>query len=286
MRNALALGTFDGLHTGHMSVINSALQSGFESIAVIFADPPAASLLNKEHANILDAQFKIKLLKQLGFADVIVLDFAKVKDIEATEFLENLVKQFNPEKICCGFNYTFGKDKRGNVTVLEKFCKDRKIELSVSQNVTSEGISISSTYIRSLIGEGNVKKANTFLNVPFGFCAEVLHGDERGRTIGFPTINQVYPKNLVLPRFGVYASRCTVNEKEYNAITNIGLRPTFKTEQVTAETYILDFNEDLYAQKICVTLDQFLRDEIRFENIDALKNQISLDIKTAFGGEK
>ena len=283
---ALALGTFDGLHTGHMSVINSALQSGFESIAVIFADPPAASLLNKEHANILDAQFKIKLLKQLGFSDVIVLDFAKVKDIEATEFLENLVKQFNPKKICCGFNYTFGKDKRGNVTVLEKFCKDRKIELSVSQNVTSEGISISSTYIRSLIGKGNVKKANTFLKVPFGFCAEVLHGDERGRTIGFPTINQVYPKNLVLPRFGVYASRCTVNEKEYNAITNIGLRPTFKTEQVTAETHILDFNEDLYAQKICVTLDEFLRDEICFENIDALKNQISLDIKTAFGGEK
>ncbi len=286
MENALALGTFDGLHKGHMSVVNCAVNSGFKSIAVIFAEPPAASLLNKEHANILDPQFKFRLLKKIGFDDVVVLDFDAVKDTTAQQFLNNLKLQYNPKKICCGFNYTFGKAKSGDVTLLAQFCKENNIQLSVSENVMCDGVSISSSYIRSLINDGNVKKANTFLYEPFSFCAKVVHGDERGRTIGIPTINQVYPKNLVLPRFGVYSTSCKINGKNYKSITNIGYRPTYKTDIITAETHILDFNLDVYSSEVTVTLNEFLRDEIRFDNIEQLKNQISIDIEKVRGREK
>lgn len=286
MKNALALGTFDGLHKGHMSVVNAAVNSGFKSIAVIFAEPPAASLLNKEHANILDLKQKIILLKKIGFEDIVVLDFNAVKDITAEQFLNSLKAEYNPKKICCGFNYTFGKAKSGGVTLLAQFCKENNIQLSVSDNVMCDGVSISSSHIRSLINEGNINKANTFLYEPFSFCAKVIHGDERGRTIGIPTINQIYPKNLVLPRFGVYSTNCKINGKNYKSITNIGYRPTYKTDIITAETHILDFNLDIYSKNVTVTLNEFLRDEIYFDNIEQLKNQISIDIKKVRGVEK
>lgn len=285
MENALALGTFDGLHKGHMSVVNAAVNSGFMSIAVIFADPPAASLLNKKHANILDPLKKIELLKNEGINKVDVLEFKEVKDLSAQQFLEYLNNKYNPKKICCGFNYTFGKAKSGNVQTLKLFCKENNIELFVAEEVTSGGQTVSSSLIRGFIQNGEVNKANGYLLVPFGFKAQVMHGDERGRTIGFPTINQIYPENLVLPRFGVYASRCVIDGKEYKSVTNIGLRPTFETDCVTAETHILNFSGDAYGKNIRIVFDSFLRDETRFENIEQLKNQINKDVKTVNGGE-
>ncbi|MBQ7045272.1 MAG: bifunctional riboflavin kinase/FAD synthetase [Clostridia bacterium] len=285
MENALALGTFDGLHKGHMSVVKAAISSGLRSIAVIFADPPAASLLNKKHANILDPLKKIELLKNEGINEVEVLEFKRVKDLSAQQFLEYLNNKYAPKKICCGFNYTFGKEKSGNVHTLKLFCKENNIELFVAEEVKVGDTTVSSSLIRGFIQNGEVNKANSYLLVPFGFKAQVTHGDERGRTIGFPTINQIYPENLVLARFGVYASRCIIDGKEYKSVTNIGLRPTFKNDYVTAETHILNFSGDAYGQNISIILDSFLRDEIRFDNIEQLKNQINIDIKTANGGE-
>lgn len=277
MNNAIALGTFDGIHTAHKAVLN--LPDRYNKICVTFLKPPKMEM-NGNTELIMTFEDKCKSLKELGFAEIKALDFSAVKDIEVTQFLQYLYEEYNPKYISCGFDYRFGKGGKGDVHVLSDFCKQKGIELNVCKEMLSDGTTLSSTKIREMLKNGETQKANSLLLKPFSFSAEVIKGKSLGRKIGFPTINQKYPQELVKVKFGVYKTRVLFDGKVYAGITNIGVKPTVKSDYVISETYINDFSGDIYGKTVKIELLKFLREEKKFSSIDDLKEQIAIDIKT------
>ncbi len=274
MKTAIALGTFDGIHIAHQSVLS--IPDEYKKTAVTFLKPPKMYFANKDEL-ITDYQTKLKALEKMGFTQVVALDFLKVKDTSPKEFLDFLLNEYNPSLISCGFNYHFGKNGEGDTAFLKEYCSQIGIECRICEQVNIDGKPVSSTLIRKLLKNGEIEKANTLLLEPFSFSAIVHHGDSRGHTIGFPTINQYYPENLVKVKFGVYKTQVSFNQKAYHGITNIGIRPTFKSEQVISETFIKDFSGDLYGKNVKITLKEFLREEIKFASLEDLRRQIEID---------
>ncbi len=276
---AIALGTFDGLHRGHRQVLRAALQSGKPALAVTFDRPPRQTLLRKTSGQLLTAAEKRERLLKMGFRDVISLDFAAVRDLPPAEFLALLRARFSPALLCCGYNYRFGAGGAGDTALLAADCRAHGVALSVSDPVCYHGEAISSTAIRARIAAGEMPAAAEMLGEPFGFTAPVVHGDERGRTIGFPTVNQPYPDELIRPRFGVYRAIFTVDGKSYDAVVNFGVRPTYPLDCPLAETYILDFHETLYDRTARVAFAEFYRPERPFESLAALREQIARNVE-------
>lgn len=274
---ALALGSFDGIHVAHRSVLSEALTHE-NPIAVTFQIPPGMVLSGRCEL-LLSIDKKKELLEKMGFA-VEPLDFSSVRETEPEAFLEYLLKKYSPRKICCGFNYHFGKGGKGNVEILSSFCKKHGIELSVTPVVEALGDRVSSSRIRALLKSGNVKDANTLLAREFSLCGTVAHGDERGRTIDFPTVNFPYPESLVELKHGVYAASCEVNGREYPAVCYVGNRPTYKLPAPTVETHLIGFSGDLYGQTLEVKILDFLRDERHFSSLTELKEQLKKDIES------
>lgn len=275
MKTALALGTFDGVHIAHRFVLD--LPDAYKKVAVTFSMPPKMTF-NKEKELLMSNEEKEEILKSLGFEEIEILDFESVKDTEPFKFLEFLVEKFNPSIISCGFNYRFGKDGAGDTELLKTFCNQRGIECLIRDAVMKNGEIVSSTSIRNLLKNGEIERANNLLQSEFSYTALVEKGDQRGRTIGFPTINQRYPDNLVKLKFGVYSTKVVIKDKAYNGITNIGIRPTFQSDYIISETFIKDFSGDLYGQKVKIIPQKFLREEIKFASLDELKKQIEKDL--------
>lgn len=275
MKTAIILGTFDGLHAGHREVIKNA--EGFYGIAVTFDIPPKSVYSQKTQLLILPQEREIRL-KQLGIKQVVMQKFEQVKNISAEDYLENLKNEYNPSRIVCGFNYRFGHNALGDTDLLKNFCLKNGIEFICVPPVKSDGITVSSTYIRNLISEGKMRQASAMMYGGFAFETEVIHGDARGRELGFPTANQKYPTQLVCAKFGVYISEATICGKRYKAITNLGIRPTYRTNDIGCETYIKDFSGDIYHKKIKIELLDFVREEKRFNSLSELVNAIKNDV--------
>ncbi len=276
MKRAIALGTFDGLHKGHRAVLN--LPDRMQKTAVIFALPPKA-VLSGEPRSIMTTKDKCAALKKIGIDEIFTLQFDRVRDMPPKDFMQFLKKEFSPDLISCGFNYHFGKNAAGNTEMLSDFCKDNGIEFNCHGAVTQEGEPVSSTRIREYLKNGEIENADKLLTFPFSFTAEVISGDRRGRTIGFPTVNQKYPSELIPLKFGVYKSKIIVDQAEYDGITNIGIRPTFKTDYIISETYIIGFSGNLYGKEITIVPTHFVRGEVKFSSVEELKKQIERDIK-------
>ncbi len=275
MKNALCLGTFDGVHLGHRAVL--CLPDEYNKTAIIFRKPPRA-IMSKKIELITEIEDKKAMLFDLGINQIEVIDFEVVKDISPLDFLEQLKGKYNPNLISCGFNYKFGKKGEGDIEFLKNFCAQNNMELRIASPVSREGQIISSTAIREYLKKGEVEKAAGLLGTHFFFKAPVIKGDARGRTLGFPTANQKYPEDLVRLKFGVYKTRIEYDGKKFFGITNIGIRPTFKTDHVLSETFIKGLNEDLYGKVLKITPLKFLRQERKFDSIHALKNQIKEDL--------
>lgn len=278
---ALALGMFDGVHMGHKAVLDGAVKSPFRSVAVTFSSIPF-----KTGGSIMTAEEKEKKLLEAGIDEVLFLDFFEIKDLSPEEFLEMLSKKYDLGKICCGFNYRFGKKAAGDTALLSAWCSARDVEFFECPEVVFEDKTVSSTYIKSLIAGGEIEKANLLLGTEFSFTAEVRHGDQRGRTMGFPTINQLYPENLTAPKCGVYQTVVTIDGREYDGVTNLGFRPTYITDYISAETFILDFSGDCYGKQVKTRLVAFIRDEQRFESLEALQNAIAENTRFVEGHRK
>lgn len=278
MKTAVVLGTFDGLHAGHRAVIAAA--DGFHSVAVTFRIPPKTI---NEPELLMSPEERRTALIELGIDEVAMYDFGDLCGLTPKQFFEFLRLKYNPSRIVCGYNYRFGKGAQGDANILNEYCKDADIEFVCIGKVTVDDAPVSSTNIRNLVKTGDVATANTLLYKPFGFSAEVISGDRRGRELGFPTVNQQYPEILILPRFGVYESRVVIGNTVYRGITNIGVRPTFKTDKVYSETHIKDFGGDLYGATVKVELVRFIRDEKRFQNEKQLRAAISDDVAKIFG---
>lgn len=283
--SVVALGSFDGLHIGHMAVINSAknLATMLEAAPCIctFSEHPLKALAGKEPPALFNGDVKDEAFRNTGMS-VVRLDFASIMNMSPEEFFEEiLVKNLHVAGVCCGFNYNFGAKGKGTPELMDRLCAEHGVVFSASPATILDGSPVSSTRIRNALAGGNIELANRMLGRPFKYRQQVVDGDKRGRTWGIPTINQPYPEELVIPRYGVYASRCIVDGRTYIGATNIGVRPTVKENDiVSSETYLLDYEGDLYGKYVDVCLMKFLRPEKKFDSEEALETQIHTDIET------
>ena len=280
-KRALALGNFDGIHKGHIAVINAAVQAAHEwdmIPTVLLLDPLPSSVIDGREASALITEAdKEKLFADMG-VEVVRIDFLKIKDYSPQEFFAKILAgELNAGMLSCGFNYRFGKDGSGDSTLLGWLCDITGISISVAPAVNFGGEAVSSTRIRAAIESGDIETANEMLGREFGYTLEVIHGDKLGRQLDCPTINQLFPDGLIVPKYGVYASRTFIDGKWYNSVTNIGRRPSFESDQQRSETHILGYDGDLYGQQVEVRLLRYKRGEMKFDSLDALKAQLKKD---------
>lgn len=276
-----ALGSFDGFHTGHLAVIDKAKQiaadiSAFPAV-VSFDEHPLSVLRGKAPAVILEPCSRDEFVKKLKVQDL-KLDFDEIKDLSPESFVDDiLIKRFGARGVCCGYNYRFGKDAAGTSEMLMKLCAQRGLECSVAGAALFKGMPVSSTRIRKALADGCIEDADAMLGRAYRYKLTVVPGDKRGRLIGSPTINQVFPAGVVIPKFGVYASKTKIKDVKYISVTNIGLRPTVDGHKINSETYILNYSGDLYGKDIEVRLYSYMRQERKFASLDDLKQQIHKD---------
>ncbi len=278
----VALGTFDGLHLGHKKVLLSDTTEYDEKIALMFAEHPQKTLSGNVPGELITNGKRNEILKAWDYTPAF-LDFSEISRLSPEEFVDKiLVKRFNATALCCGFNYRFGKDAKGDVTLLKQLCAEREIKLTVCEEVDFENAPISSTRIRECIKNGDIRTANKMLGRYFSYDFTVVHGDARGRILGSPTINQFFSENFSVAEYGVYASFTIVNGKKYISVTNIGVRPTIEGgSEKRSETNIVGFEGDLYGQNIEVFLVEKLRGEMAFNSLDELSARISADREKA-----
>lgn len=287
INTSVALGFFDGLHIGHRKVINEAVQgreNGLVPICFTFAQSPKSVLSGQPQEALMSVENKKAVLAEIGIEHLYMCDFKSVVDMPAREFAEEmLIKTLKAKKLCCGFNYTFGKNGEGNTKMLEEICKENGIELKVLPPVTEKEGVVSSTLIRELIKDGKVRRANELLSSDFGFSGEVVHGQHLGRELGTPTLNQALHDELVVPKFGVYASCVTLDDgRKFCGVTNIGVKPTVGIFAPLCETWMPDYEgEELYGKTVDVRLIDFIRGEKKFSSLDELKKAIFDNAKTA-----
>ncbi len=285
-KTAVALGYFDGLHLGHMEVINAALsQSGLKSAVFTFnCDTTLPKFACRE--DIISFENKRELLGKVGVDYLYAPDFAEVSGLTAREFVRDiLVGRLNAGFACCGTNFRFGKNGSGTPELLSRIGAEYGMRALTVADVCHNGVMISSTHIRELIRSGDIEQANELLGYELWYRLPVIRGNEIGRTLLSPTINQIIPDTNVIPRFGVYKSYTEVNGRTYRSITNIGVKPTIDDRSdgtgAVMETHILDYSGFLYGERIAVSLCRFIRPERRFSGLPELKAQIAADIKSA-----
>ena len=281
-RTAVALGNFDGMHVGHMAVLEAA--KSFESegllpVAVLFDEHSLKAITGKAPAMLMTVTERNRIINENGLG-IETLVFNEIRDLSPSDFVEKiLVGRLGAAAVCCGYNYRFGKGASGTAQMMSEICGRLGLKCRVSGEVDVDRCAVSSTKIRGFIENGEIEKANKMLGRPFGFSSRVIDGDKRGRVLGFPTINQIIPEELAMPRFGVYQSVVTVNGEKFKGVTNVGRRPTVGTEKILSETHILDFDRDIYGENVDVRLIKFIRPEKKFSSFDELARQIKSDAK-------
>lgn len=279
-KTAVALGTFDGLHRGHIAVIASALaykEQGLLPVVALFDVHPLSVISGKAPTALLQENLREEIISEMG-AESAVIEFKKIQKFSCEQFVQEiLVGRLNAAAVCCGEDYTFGAGATGTSQTLKDLCKRAGIECTVCKSVEYSGADISSTRIRESVMNGDFETANEMLGRPFMYKLTVVSGDRIGRLIGAPTINQYFPENFTVPKVGVYASAAKVDGREYPSVTNIGVRPSVNGKELRSETCILDFSADLYGKDIEVKLLKYLRGEQKFANLDVLSAQIYID---------
>lgn len=265
---AVALGNFDGLHIGHMAVINNIADTPYD----------AAALIVNSSFSLMTCQDVVSTLAEKGIK-AIFADFDEIRNMDCEAFVrEILVEKLNARVVSCGYNFHFGAGASGNVDDLKRLCDKYGISLALTPEVKCGENSVSSTVIRKMLADGDCKTASKLLGRPFSFSSPVIHGDSRGRTIGFPTANQYPPEKLIELKHGVYKTRVTIDGGQYNAITNYGIRPTYQVKNILSETHIINFDGDIYSKNIRVSFLDFIREERRFDSINELKKQMEKDL--------
>lgn len=281
-RTAVALGNFDGMHVGHMAVLRAA--KGFESkgltpLALLFDEHSLKAITGTAPPMLMTADERNRIIAENGLK-IKTIVFNEIKDLSPQDFVKKiLVGRFGARAVCCGYNYRFGKNASGNAQTMKEICDRLGLECRIAGEVDVDSRAASSTEIRKFIESGEIEKANKMLGHPFGFCTRVIDGDKRGRTLGFPTINQELPDGLVLPKFGVYQADVTVDGEHYKGVANIGRRPTVGSEKVLSETYIIDFHKNIYGEYVDIRPVRFIRPERKFSSFDELAKQIKSDAK-------
>ncbi|MCR5666996.1 MAG: bifunctional riboflavin kinase/FAD synthetase [Eubacterium sp.] len=281
---AISFGKFDGLHIGHkylMQLLYEEQKKGLKTVAFSFQTPPSV-IVKKRQDRLLTTEYeKVHVFGQTHIDYLVEYPFTEaVMRMPAEDFLDKIVNDLHVKSIIVGNDFRFGFQRQGDIYLLDRLSDRYGYKLHVVDKVLYHEQEISSTMIRSLLIENDLKTVEHLLGYPYFILGEVKKGKQIGRTIGVPTINIYPPADKLLPKDGGYASRVTVKGKTYYGITNIGKNPTVSTDgDRVVETHIFDFEEDIYGEEVKVELLEFIREEKKYASLDALKRQIELDIK-------
>lgn len=282
---ALAIGNFDGLHIGHMKLIDEIMflsrRHGLKSLVWTFNEHPeniiSSSYVTK---SITTVDEKIELLSEKNVDLMYIEDFRAVRNKTPDEFIEDiLLGMFNVKCVVCGFNFRFGKGNGGDAYYLKERLAEHGVSVRIISPIIYDDKIVSSTYIRSLIEKGDMELVSRLMRREFYINFPVVQGRHLGREIGVPTINQEFPPDHIIPMKGVYACAVYINGEPYIAVANVGTKPTVEGDHISCETHILDFCGDLYGKNIKVCFFKRLRDEKKFSSLDELKSVIKNDIE-------
>lgn len=287
LETVVTIGNFDGIHIGHKKLITTtkkyAIEEGLKSVVITFSPHPLEIIKNTSpFFYIFSEEEKDIEMKKEHIDYFIKYPFTKeFANIEPQDFVDMLIENLNCKILIVGEDYCFGKNRAGNVDILKKIGEEKGIKVIKIANIIIDGERVSSSIIRDCLLNRNIKKANLLLNKPYYVFGKVVEGNRLGRTIGFPTANIIPPKNKLLPPDGVYITKTRYGNKVYDSITNIGKNPTVNNVDRTIETYIFDFNENIYNKDIEVDFYDWVRGVKKFSGIDELKGQIAKDINVA-----
>ena len=282
----ISLGKFDGIHRGHELLLEQLLKKKREGYAtVIFTfDIPPKKALDAQDAKVLTTnEEKMHMFESFGIDYLIECPFTQeVMSMEPKAFIAWISKVLQMKFVVVGDDFRFGHKRAGDYHTLQQYEEEFGYKTIVLDKLKDSNRDISSTYVREKIADGNIKKANQLLGYKYFIKSEILHGRKLGRTIGIPTINMILPSNKLLPPNGVYVTEVLVDGKTYMGVTNVGCKPTVSSENIVGvETYIDEFNQDVYGEKIVVSFIDFIRPEQKFANVEELKAQMMSDIKVA-----
>ncbi len=281
--SSIALGFFDGVHIAHRKIISLAVdyakKNSLSPIALSFDASPMELLSDCKVKYLTTNEEKKNIIESLG-ADTEFLPLSReLLSMEAEAFVkEILVDKYNIKCAVCGYNYRFGRNGKGDTKLLQELGKQYGFEVTVCDCKTFLGESVSSSRIRELISKGNIESANELLGRNFSLSGMVCEGKHLGRKLGFPTANVFFNEHTVIPKNGVYKTLVTIENDSYTAITNTGINPTVGGEPLRTETYIPNFNHDIYGKEIKIEFLRFIREERKFHSIEELKSQIKQDI--------
>lgn len=287
--SVVTVGTFDGVHLGHQALVRAATGGGGRGpvVAYTFHPHPATLFAPAPPRMLMPLDRRVEALEAAGAEVVVVEPFDPAfAEVEADDWVERyLVRSLGPDRVVVGFNFTYGRGRGGNTDHLRRMGTRHGFEVEVLGPVELEGRVVSSTEVRRAVAAGDVGLAARLLGRPFAVVGTVVHGDQRGRSLGFPTAN-VDPEHDRLPASGVYAGWLEPLDgdharERFAAVTNVGARPTFDGEGVRVEAHVLDARLDLYGRRVAVHLVGHLRDERRFSGPEALLAQIGEDVERA-----
>jgi len=282
---AAAIGFFDGIHKGHQKLINTAINESDEKqleSAVITFHPHPSVVLKKDTKHvqyITPLNEKKKLLQQMNIDRLYIITFnEQLASLSPEEFMNHFIEGLNIKHIIGGFDYTFGHKGKGNMELMKKQSGDR-FEVTTIDKVEMDHEKVSSTKIRSLIKSGEIERITPLLNRPLATTGIVVKGDQRGRTIGFPTVNLKIEQETLMPKPGVYAVKALYKNEEYEGMANLGVKPTFASgeEIPSLEVHLFDYNNDIYGEELVIEWYQYIRDEVKFNGVDELVEQLEKD---------
>lgn len=283
---SIALGYFDGVHRGHQKVIDEAVkrakEDGLKSAVMTF-DPHPSVVLGKSEKHtqyITPLEDKIRIMNQLGVDYLFVVEFtSEFANLLPQEFIDEYIISLNAKHVIAGFDYSYGRMGKGTMETLP-FHSRNKFTFSVVPKLENDGVKVSSTAIRLLLKEGRMTELPQFLGRYYSTTGTVIHGDKRGRTIGFPTANIDLAEDYIIPPVGVYAVKVVIDGDSHFGVCNIGFKPTFHKEAAprpSVEVHIFDFDRDIYGQTLTIEWHKYIRGEQKFSGIEELVAQIERD---------
>ncbi len=286
-QKVMALGFFDGIHVGHAALINMikqrAKETGAEPAVLTFDVHPDNLVFHKTVPLINSAEDREHILKRyFGIDDVVVIHFSqRVMHMDWKEFIDELIDEMNLRWIVVGHDFCFGYKGLGTAAKLKDYCEEHGIGCDIIPAVCRDGVIVSSTLIRQLIESGDMEMANAYLGHPHTLTDVVRSGYHLGTQMGTPTINMGFPQGVIVPRYGVYAAKAYIDGQEYMSVTNVGIRPTVSDSgNVNVESFLLDFQGNLYGHQARIDFYKFLRPERKFDDVEALAAQIKHDAQT------
>ena len=285
---AVTIGMFDGLHLGHLKVIEGCLSTAqlnqLKTCVITFSNHPADHFTGKRNELLMPMQEKIEAFKNFGIDYLVIIPFdSYIVELPAKNFIqEHLIERLKAKKVVLGYDNHFGKNREGSISYINEHFSDVIETISIDVAKVDEVI-VSSSQIKKYLSEGDITKANAMLGLPFSVSGNVVHGNQNGRKIGFSTANMALnADNKFIPQLGVYLCQVNIEAGQFYGLTNMGYRPTLnKDDGIHIETHLLDFDGDIYGQRIEIQFIEKIRSEKRFDSFEDLKNQIATDLAWA-----